>query len=46
MRHKYIYKNKKTGRKIFTNQKMDSSSFELVSEVRNGLMKSAGFLTK
>ena len=38
--HKYIYKNLKTGEKIYTNEKINKEGFKLVFELRSSDMKS------
>jgi len=37
---KYTYKNKITGAKIYTNCKITGGDWELVSEIKDGMMKS------
>lgn len=36
---KNIYKNKKTGKKVVTSEKLDEKHYELVKEWRTGQMK-------
>jgi len=37
---KYTYKNKITGAKIYTNCQITGEEWELVSEIKDGMMKS------
>lgn len=39
MKTRYIYRNKKSGVKIHTNQKLDEKYFELIFERRDGMIK-------
>jgi hypothetical protein len=34
MIYKYVYKNRKTGERIYTNEKKDEKRFELLQEVK------------
>ncbi|MEA3464203.1 MAG: hypothetical protein U9R14_03990 [Patescibacteria group bacterium] len=36
--HKFIYRNKKTGRKVYSNEEIKSNSLELIGQVRNGMI--------
>jgi len=38
--NRYTYKNKITGAKIYTNCKVEGEQWELVSEIKDGMMKS------
>ena len=40
MLFKYVYKNKKTGKLIHTNKRLDESKWELVRVIKDGMMKS------
>ncbi len=39
MKTKYIYRNRKSGTKIYTDQKLDEKYFELIFERRDGMIK-------
>ena len=43
---KYIYKNKKTGKKIYTDIKQTDKDLILVREIRNMAMKSNSIIKK
>jgi len=39
MRYKYIYENVNTGKKVYSNQKLDLKHLKLVKEFRGGIIK-------
>jgi len=43
---KYVYRNKKTGAVICTNEQLDPNKYELIREVRDGQMKLREVMTK
>ena len=44
--HKYAYRNKKTGAKVYSNQPIKNPNLELVSEVRDEKIKTAKVIKK
>jgi hypothetical protein len=38
--YKYIYIHKETGKKVFTNHKLDEQKFELFRELKQGIIDS------
>jgi len=44
--YKYIYKHKKTGKKIYSNRPLDDDDLELISERKNTKMGSGDILEK
>lgn len=44
--YKYIYENKKTGKKLYTNHKLDKEGFKLMRQTKNGKIKSSGVIKK
>jgi len=44
--NKYTYRNKKTGMKIYSGKPLKNSNLELVSEVRDGKIKTAKVIKK
>jgi hypothetical protein len=43
---KYIYKNKKTGKKIYSDKLLDDNNLVLVSQLKDIKMKSGEVITK
>jgi len=44
--YRYIYTNKKTGAKIYSNKPIENPNLELVSEVRDGRIKTSKVIKK
>ena len=44
--HKYIYKNKKTGAKVYSAKPLNNPDLELVREFRDGKIKSNRVIKK
>ena len=43
---RYVYKNKKTGAKVYSNHPISSPNLELVREIRDGKIKSNRVIKK